>query len=130
MVSQTTLSATLSALAHNKLALLSAYNYIYKYDIICIFETFLLKLSSTHSNILIINRHNFVRADHPDNMKKGGLCWYFKEMLQLRQINTSFCPKCLLCEVTIDNTVGCVSVICRSLSQPAEKFKEFSETFW
>ena len=29
-------------------------------------------------------KHSLVRADHPDNMKRGGVCIYYKESLPVR----------------------------------------------
>ena len=66
-------------LAHNKLSLIIAYNTVQKFDIICILETYLN--SSVNENLLLIPGYHLLRADHPDNLKKGGVCLYYKEHL-------------------------------------------------
>ena len=30
-------------------------------------------------NILYMEQYNLITADHPDNMKRGGVCLYFKK---------------------------------------------------
>ena len=67
--------------AHNssKLTQLKAYISLYKYDFICLSETYLD--STTPDNLLEIDGYNLVRADHPDNIKRGGVCIYHKESL-------------------------------------------------
>ena len=70
-------------LAHNKLSLIIAYNTVQKFDIICILETYLN--SSVNENLLLIPGYHLLRADHPGNLKKGGVCLYYKENLGLMQ---------------------------------------------
>ena len=43
--------------------------------------------------------YNLSRADHPDNIKRGGVHLYFKTSLALRQIELSHITECLLCKV-------------------------------
>ena len=93
-----------SILAHDKLPLIKSYNTVQKYDIICISETFLD--SSANENSLLIPGYHLLRADHPNNLKKGDVCLYFKENLSLRQIETPYFSECILCELTIPNKVG------------------------
>ena len=52
---------------------------MYKHNFICLSETYLD--SSTPDGLLEIDRYNLVRADHPDNVKRGGVCIYYKEPL-------------------------------------------------
>ena len=61
-----------SILAQEKLSLLTAYNVTYKYDITCVSETDLN--SSVDSGNLSIPGYNIIRADHPNNQKRGGVC--------------------------------------------------------
>ena len=42
--------------------------------------------------------YNLIRADHPDNIKRGGVCLYFKKSLALRKIELSHITECLLSE--------------------------------
>ena len=66
----------------SKLTQLKAYNSIYKYDFICPLETYLD--SSIRDSFLNIEEYNLVCTDHPDNIKRGGVCIYYKESLPVR----------------------------------------------
>ena len=106
-----------SILAHNKLTLLEVYNTIHQYDILCISETYLDSSVSKDDTTLSLPGYNLARSDHPDHVKRGGVCLYYKENLSLRNINVSFLSQCVLCEVTLQRQKGCVIVICWSPSQ-------------
>ena len=64
-----------------------------------------------------------VRADHPDNIKRGGACIYYKESLPVRDIELSYFKEALLLEMNYNNKNVIVSVIYRS---PSEKNNEFN----
>ena len=106
-------------MAHNKLSLLTAYNSALNYDLICLTETY---LDSTVG-------YNLLRADHPDNVKRGGVCLYYRENLTLRLVDTPYIEQCILCEINIQNTTGYVAVIYRSPSQSSNEFEEFLASF-
>ena len=91
-----------SITAHNfsKLTQLKAYISTYKYDFICLSETFLD--SSTPDNLVDIQEYNLVRADHPDNTKRGGVCIYYKESLPVRVINLPYFKEALLLEMSFN----------------------------
>ena len=67
---------SISAYDYSKLVFLNSYNYLHKFDIICLCETYL----NTHLNDgnLEISGHTLVRSDHPSNTKLGGVCLYYK----------------------------------------------------
>ena len=100
-----------SILVHNKLSLLEAYNTIHKYDILCISETYLDSSVSVDDATPSLPGYNLVRSDHPSNIKRRGVCLYYKENLSLRSINVPFLSQCVLCEVTLQSQKGYVIVI-------------------
>ena len=116
-----------SILAHDKLSLLTAYNSTQHYDIICISETYLD--SSIDENILKLDGYSLIRADHPGNLKRGGVCLYYKENLLLRHIKTEYFPQCLLCRISIQNQTGYLVVTYRSPNQNNNEFNEFLTNF-
>ena len=71
--------------AHNfsKLTQLKAYISIYKHDFICLSETHLD--SSIPDSLLEIDGYNLIRSDHPNDIKRGGVCIYCKESLPVRK---------------------------------------------
>ena len=66
-----------SILAQNKLSFLPEYNITYKYDTICISETYLNL--SVDSSKLSIPGYDIIRADHPNDQKRGGVCLYLRK---------------------------------------------------
>ena len=79
-----------SLAAHNfsKLTQLIAYNSIYKHDFICLSETYLD--SSIPDNLIDIEGYKLICADHPYNIKSGGVCIYYKELLPVQIINQHY----------------------------------------
>ena len=108
--------------AHNysKLTQLKAFILLYKYDFICLWETYLD--STTTDDLLETDGYNLVRADHPDNIKRGGVCIYYKESLPVRVISLPYLNKTLLLEMNNNNKTMIVSVIYRSPSQNSREF--------
>ena len=105
-----------SILAHDKLSLLTAYNSTQHYDIICISETYL-------------DGYSLIRAVHPGNMKRSGVCPYCKENLLLRYIKTEYFVQCLLCRISIQIQTGYLVVTYRSPNENNNKFNESLTNF-
>ena len=83
--------------------LLKAYNAIYKYDSICLSETYLgSSIPSDHIS-LELEGNKLVLADHPNNVKQGGACIYYKESLPVRVINLPYLQEALLLELNYQN---------------------------
>ena len=103
-----------SITAHNfsKLTQLKAYISSYKYDFICLSETYLD--SSTPNNLIDREGYNLVCADHLDNTKRGGVCIYCKESLPVKIINLPYFKEALLLEMSYNKNKVIVSVIYRS----------------
>ena len=114
-------------LAHNKLSLLTAYNSALNYYLTCLTETYLD--STVDPNNLLISGYNLLRADHPGNFKRGGVCLYSRENLTLRLVDTPYIEQCILCEINIQNTTGYVAVIYRLSSQSSNEFEELLVNF-
>ena len=79
----------------------------------------------TPDNLVNIEGYNFVRADHPDNTKRGGVCIYYKESLPVRVINLPYFKEALLLEMSFNKEKAIVSVIYRSPSQNSNQFELF-----
>ena len=78
---------------------------MYKHDfIICLSEACLD--SSTPDSLLEIDRYILVCADHPNNIKRGGVCIYYKESLPIRCISLPYLKEALLLEMTYNNKKG------------------------
>ena len=67
--------------------LLQAYNSIHKIDIICLSETYLDNSYHSDDDQLVLHGYNLIRADKPNNMKREGVCIYYRETLLVKVIN-------------------------------------------
>ena len=78
--------------AHNfiKLSLLRAYISVHNFDILCLSETYLDSTISSNDSNLIIPGYELYRADHPSNVKRGGICIYYKNLLPLKVTNIQY----------------------------------------
>ena len=61
---------------------LKAYISTYKHDFICLSEIYLD--SPIPDDLIEIEGYSLVQADHPDNVKRGGVCIYYRESLPVR----------------------------------------------
>ena len=116
-----------SLTGHNmvKLSSIAAHNTIHKYDFICTSETYLDSSVPTDDRNTLINGYNLIRADHPSNNKRGGVCIYYRDSLAVQLVDTNYLSACLLCEVSINNKKGYVAVLYRSPSQNSLEFDNF-----
>ena len=106
---------------------MKAYISMCKHYFMCLSETFLD--SSTPDNLLEIDGYILVRADHPNNIKRGGVCIYYKESLPVRVISLPYLKEALLLEMTCNNKKLILSVIYRSPSQINSEFDIFLSNF-
>ena len=92
---------SLSGHNFSKLTQLKAYNSVYKNNFICLPETYLD--TSIPNNLSDIEGYKILRADHPDNIKRGGVCSYYKEALPVRLIGLPYFKGALLLEMSENN---------------------------
>ena len=76
-----------------------------------------------------IEGYNFVRANHLNNAKRGGVCIYYKESLPIRAITFPDFNEALLLEMSHSNKKIIVSVLYRSPSQNNGEFDLFLSNF-
>ena len=69
---------SISAHNYTKISLLTAYVLAYNFDIICLSETYLNSETSTDDQNLEIPDYCLLRADHPSNSKRGGVCIIYR----------------------------------------------------
>ena len=63
-----------------------------------------------------LDEYKVIRADHPSNTKRGGICIYYNESLSVRTLNLTNLNECIICEVSIQNCKGYNGGIYRSPS--------------
>ena len=78
--------------AHNfsKISFLSAYNFLHKFDIICLSETYLDSSILPQDPNIEMQTYTLIRTDHPSNVKRGGVCVYYKNHLPLKLLNINY----------------------------------------
>ena len=106
---------------------MKAYISMYRHDFIYLSDTYLD--SSTPDSLLEIDGYILVRADHPNNIKRGGVWNYCKESLPVRVISLPYLKEALLLEMTYKNKKVIVSVIYPSPSQNNSEFDLFLSNF-
>ena len=71
---------------------------------LCLSETFLDSSIPIDENTLSIPIYSMIRADHPSNTKRGGVCLYYNEHLPIiRKDDISNLKECLVAEITAKN---------------------------
>ena len=91
-----------------------------------------------HWNLNSLPTDNFVKVphleayaithniDHPRDLKRGGVCIFYKEHLPLiSKPNLNCLDECLVCELKIGNKKCFITVLYRSPSQSLEEFERF-----
>ena len=68
-------------------------------DILCLFETFLNSNISCDDDNLQLPGLNLLRADHPSNTKREGVCIYYRNFLPLRLITFHYLNEYLTCVI-------------------------------
>ena len=103
-----------------KVSLIEAFITTHNFDTICLSETFLDSTVPQHNENIMINLYSLLRADHPSNSKREGVCLYFKEHLPL------IIQECLVTEIIVDNEKCFFTCLYRSPNQNHEELENFS----
>ena len=109
-----------SLIAHNlrsKIPQLEAYKSVYKHDFICISETFFESTVREADKNIQLDGYNFLREDHASNSKRDGVCIFYKETIGVNIGKSFIFSECIICEVSMQNSIGYVDVVHRSPSK-------------
>ena len=92
----------------------------------CLSETFLDSSIPNVDNRINIAGYSLLRADHPSNTKKGGVCVYYKDFLPLiRKFEITDLKECLVTEITVENEKWFLTCLYRLPSQNCDQFSYF-----
>ena len=86
---------SMSAPNYSKISLLTAYISMHDFDVICLSETYLTSTTDINDGNLKIRGYIMYRVDHPSDVKRGGVCIYYKTMLPLKVLSTNFLQECI-----------------------------------
>ena len=119
----------LAAHEFTKLALLEGYINVNDIDIICLSETFLDSSIPVDGKRLSIPAYSMMRADHPSNTKRGGVCLYYNEhLLRIRRNDISNLKQCLVTEINVKNERCFLTCLYTSPSENRERFQSFCDS--
>ncbi len=111
-----------------RLSLIEAYNSVLNYDLIGIVETHLD--STVDEEGLSIDGYSFIKANHPQNVKRGGVGLYIKDSLPSKnRPDLVTLPECIVYEIHINRKKYFFAVIYRSPSQSTTDFDNFIANF-
>ena len=88
---------------YSKISLFTAYISTLDFDIICISETYLTSTTDIDDENLKIPGYIMYCADHPYDVKSGGVFIYYKTILLLKVLSTNFLRECINFEASIRN---------------------------
>ena len=109
-----------------KVPLIEAFITTYNFDVVCLSETFLDSRIRHGDENININGYSLLRVDHPNNIKRGGVCMYFKESLPLiRRSDLSNIKECLGTEVNVNNEKCFFTCLYRSPGHSHEELESF-----
>ena len=111
------------------MALLQGYISSSKVDILCLSETFLNSDFSCDDNNLQLPGFDLIRADHPSNTKRGGVCIYHRNFLPLKLINIHYLNECITFEIKLGDKIGNFVSLCISPNQSEDDFENLCNNF-
>ena len=101
----------------------------HSFDILCLSETYLDSNVSSNDNNVTIPVYDLYRVDHPSNVKREGVCIYYKNFLPLKVIDIQYLQECINFEVKIRGKLCNYNVSYRSPSQSQDDFETFLKNF-
>lgn len=69
------------------------------FNFTCLSETLLDSSIQLDHPGLVMDKYTLVRNDHPDNVKRGEVCIYYKNCFPLRVLKISRLYECLILEI-------------------------------
>ena len=118
---------SISAYDFSRVSLLKAFNNFHKFDAIAVRETHLdiafhLPANAVNADKVALPSYDFVKKNHPDDVKRGSAGLYCKNTLPLKQRRDLEILQECLCDICLDNKKLIFVVIYRSPSQIKGEF--------
>ena len=108
-----------------KLSILRAYITVHEFDVICLSKTYLDSSILHDDDNLQISGYNLYNEDHPLNVKRGGVCIYYKISLPLKIRNIHYLQECINFEIKIKDKLCNFISLYRSPNQNQDDFESF-----
>ena len=84
---------------------------------------------SCDDNNLQLPGFDLMKADHPSNTKRGGVCICYRNFLPLKLINIHYLNECITFEVKLGDKICNFVSLCRSPNQSEDDFENFCNNF-
>ena len=111
-----------------KIAQITAFLNVHKFDIFCIGESFLDSSLEDADQRLKIDNYELFRCDHPSNSRRGGVYLYYRDHLTVeRRPGLTSLDECLVCEVKSGTKKLILALLYRSPSQDSDEFTAFKQ---
>ena len=120
---------SISTRSYSKLLVLTAYIMLYKFEIICLSETYLDSINPNNDDKLQILGRTLIGSDHPSNTQRGRVCIYYESFLPLKVINIGYLHECLSFELQTGNKICNFVALFRSPTQSQDNFETFADSF-
>ena len=120
---------SISAHSFIQLSLLRNYIAIHKFDVVCLFETYLNCSISNNDDSLKFSGYNLFRADHPSNTKRGGACVFYRNSLPLQILGIHYLEECINFEIIIGGKLCRVFSLYLSPNKSQDDFESFANNF-
>ena len=108
-----------------KLTILRAYITVHGFEVICLSETYLDSSILHDDDNLQISGYNLYNEDHPLNVKRGGVCIYYKISLPLKIKNIHYLQECINFEIKIKDKLCNFISLYPSPNQNQDDFESF-----
>ena len=96
------------------------------FDKVCLSENFLDSTIPNDDVNIQINGYSLLRADHPNDIKGGCVCIYFKELIPLiRRNDLTNIKDCLASEINVNNKKCFCTNLYKSPSQSHDELERF-----
>ena len=92
-------------------------------------ESYLDSTISSNDSSLSLDGYNLICADHPKNIKHGGVCICYRKTFPVKTVQINCLPECLVREVNYKNKKIFIVTLYRSPSQNDDEFDEFLRSF-
>ena len=113
-----------------EVSLIEAFITTSNFDIVCLSETFLDSTIPDDDVNMQISGYSLLKAYHPNNIKRGGVCICFKESLPLiRRDDLTNLKDCVITKINVNNEKCLFTCLYRSLSQNHDGLEHLCTNF-
>ena len=96
-------------------------------DVICLSEAYLGSSIPSDDNDLEMPGYDLIRADHPSNSRRRGVCVFYRNSLPLKILDIFYLLECIVFELNTGNKFWKIVSLYRSPNQSQDDFETFTK---